>query len=577
VSVHSKTSRASSLDDEALAYIAADAVVVVDREGKIVSLSEAAERITGYAQAEATGVPCSEVFDTSLSDAIARTSQDGSLQSNLDAQVRAADGETASVCASISPLKDIGGHLVGAVVTFRSVDEMARLLGRLSQRTDEVLMERDKLNAILNSIAEGVFTVDEAWRITSFSRGAEQITGYTAQEAVGMACCDLFRSDLCETSCPLKHSLGEEKATYDIEAEIITKAGKSIPIRVNAAPLYDAEGNRIGGVETFRDLSKERELTQALEGRYSFHNIIGKSKSMQELFALLEDVVETDATVLIQGASGTGKELVARALHHNGPRRERPFVAINCAALPEQLLESELFGYEKGAFTGAIQQKPGRFERADGGTLFLDEIGEMSPALQAKVLRVLDQNEFERVGGTEAIPVDVRVIAATNQDIQTAIQSGSFRQDLYYRLNVVPVRLPDLAERLEDIPLLVDHFVQTFNAQTSRSIRRLSRSAMALLMRHTWPGNVRELENAIEHAFVRCGGDVIMSDDLPGTLRADQPTEGIAQAEDPLRAGERSVLEATLNSVNGNKRKAAQLLGISRTTLWRKMKRHRLS
>lgn len=417
-------------DEETLAYIATDGVFVVDREGKIVSFSEAAERIMGYAYPDIAGKPCKDIFDAELCEGIARTAQEGTLQSNLNIDAVTADGERIPLCASISPLRDIRGDLAGAVVTLRSVNEMARLVDQLSERTAEILLERDKLNAILNSIADGVFTIDESWRITSFNRAAEQITGYTAQEAIGMLCCDLFRSGFCVTACPLRRSLDEERAAYDIDVEITTKAGRAIPIRVNAAPLYDADGVGTGGVETFRDLSRERELTEALEERYSFHNIIGKSKKMQDLYALIEDVVETDATVLIQGASGTGKELVARALHYNGLRREHPFIAVNCAALPESLLESELFGYEKGAFTGAVKRKLGRFERADGGTLFLDEIGEMSPAVQAKLLRVLDQQEFERVGGTETIHVDVRIIAVTNRDMAAAIQNGSFRRDL---------------------------------------------------------------------------------------------------------------------------------------------------
>jgi len=331
----------------------------------------------------------------------------------------------------------------------------------------------------------------------------------------------------------------------------------------------------IGGVEVFRDLSPLRQLSRELEERYSFGQIIGKSKPMRELFALLENVAETDSTVLIYGESGTGKELVARALHYNGPRREGPFVAVNCAALPEALLESELFGYERGAFTGATRSKPGRFELADGGTLFLDEVGEMGLAVQAKLLRVLDQKEFERLGGTKTIRVDVRIIAATNRDLEADVASGRFRRDLFYRLNVVSIHLPPLRERREDIPLLVEHFVRKFGEKMGRKVRSVSPEAMRLLMDYDWPGNVRELENAIEHAFVMMRGDTILPEDLPETIR-ERKASVVPGGRGLLEDGERQALLAALEQAGWNRGEAARILGISRTTLWRKMRKHGL-
>ena len=563
-------------DETALAYAATDGVCVVDRQGHIISFSEAAARITGYLYEEVVGRPCTDLFQVELWKTVQRTIQEGAFQSNLHIETMTAEGDQLPLCVTVSPLRHIKGDIAGAVLTFRDVNEMRRLVERLSQRNTEILLERDKLNAILNSIQDGVFTIDEHWRITSFNRAAEVITGYTAEEAIGLYCRDIFRSVTCLETCPLRRTLATGESVYDAELDITTKEGRRVPISVNTALLYDVDGTVLGGVETFRDLSNVKALTEELEGRYSFHNIIGKSKQMQALYNLLEDVAETDATVLIQGASGTGKELVARAIHYNGPRRERPFIAVNCAALPESLLESELFGYEKGAFTGAVRNKPGRFERAHGGTLFLDEVGEMIPGVQAKLLRVLDSGEMERVGGTQTLRTDVRILAATNRDLLEAVEEGTFREDLYYRLNVISMRLPTLSERKEDISLLSDHFIRVFNAKTGRSIKGLSKEAMRRLLDHDWPGNVRELENAIEYAFVRCEGEYILLRDLPETLHSSIDQEGLLREKDPFAASERTLIQTTLEKVGGNRGDAAKTLGISRPTLWRKMKKHGL-
>ena len=565
-------------DNEASAYAVPDGVFVVDREGRIISFTEAAERILGLRYEDVVGHSCEEVFEPEWCEAIRRTVETGELLSNLNVGITTSDAERIPLCGSISPLRDVKGHIAGAVVTFRDVGEMKRLVDALSQRNVEIVLERDKLDAILNSITDGVFTIGEDWRVFSFNRAAERITGYAADEAIGMYCRDVFKSDACLEACPLRRTLDTGEPLYDVEIEIVAKDGRKIPVSVSTALLYDVDGTVIGGVETFRDLSKVKELTRALEGRYSFHNLIGKSKPMQELYDLLENVAGSDATVLIQGKSGTGKELVARAIHYNGARRDRPFVAVNCAALPEQLLESELFGHEKGAFTGAVRQKPGRFEWADGGTLFLDEVAEMSPMLQAKLLRVLDQRAFERVGGTETVHVDVRIIAATNRNLVEAVERGAFRQDLYYRLNVVSIVLPSLSERREDIPLLVDHFIRQFNAKTGKSIQGISQEAMRVLMDYAWPGNVRELENAIEHAFVQCAGGVLSTEHLPQDLRPERSVvDEVLERTDPLAENEKVLLQRVLQNVQGHRGKAAEILGISRPTLWRKMKKHGLA
>ena len=559
---------------------ATDGVFVVDRDRKIISFSEAAERITGYTYGEVFGVGCDELFRTEACERgcpVTHTLETGEIVPNVTVEIAHRSGSRALICASVSPLKDVRGEIAGALVTFRDIGEMERLDRTLRERNGELLLERNKLQAILDSIEDGVFTVDAGWRIMSFNRAAVEITGYRAEEVLGRPCREVFRSETCMGFCPLRRTLEQGENTYDVELEIVTKEGAHKPISVSTALLYDEEGVPIGGVETFRDFSRIRELTEELEGRYRFDRIVGKSKRMQELYDLLENVSVTDATVLIQGESGTGKELVARAIHRHSDRREGPFLAVNCAALPEALLESELFGHEKGAFTGAIRQRLGRFELADRGILFLDEVAEMTTEVQAKLLRVLDRHEFERVGGTEVIQVDVRILAATNRNLAEEVERGTFRRDLYYRLNVIFIWLPPLRDHPDDIPLLIGHFIARFNEKMNRQIRRVSPEAMRVLTAHTWPGNVRELENAIEHAFVQCREDVIRVEDLPrstdvGAMSADPEVE--IETARPLEESEKRVLIRILEEVQGNRGEAARRLGISRTSLWRKMKKH---
>jgi two-component system response regulator AtoC len=318
-------------------------------------------------------------------------------------------------------------------------------------------------------------------------------------------------------------------------------------------------------------------LRQELRTRYHFENLIGKSRAMQEIFGLIEQVAGSRSTVMIYGKSGTGKELVAKAVHYNSPRSDKAFVAVNCAAIPAELLESELFGHEKGAFTGAIATKVGKFELATGGTLFLDEIGHMRLDLQAKILRALQEREIERVGGTRTIKIDVRVLAATNRDLKKAIEEGGFREDLYYRLNVVPITLPDLKDRQEDIPLLANHFVQKFAQESTPAVREISKDAMALLMTHTWPGNVRELENVIERAVTLGHGPAIQPSDLPPHLAGGtNPLERALTKEATLEDLEKDYIAMILRRTKGHQIRAASILGIDRRTLYRKIRRYNL-
>jgi PAS domain S-box-containing protein len=431
--------------------------------------------------------------------------------------------------------------------------------------------------AILNSISEGVMTIDKDWKIVSWNRAAERITGYHREEVLGSECMKLFRTALCRENCPVDRALSCGHPYHDVEVAIRNKRNEVVHLLVNAAALYDGEGHIIGGLETFRDVSQSHWMQEELQRHYGYTNIVGRSEAMQAVYEVLATLVSTDTTVLIQGESGTGKELIARALHFHGARKDKSFVAVNCSALPEGLLESELFGHAKGAFTGAIRGHLGKFELANGGTLFLDEIAEISQAIQVKLLRVLEEREFQRVGDNRTVKVDIRLITATNKDLYKKVIEGSFRDDLYYRLNVFPLHLPPLRARIEDIPLLVGHLIEKFNKQMGRDIQGIADRVFEILEIYPWPGNIRELANAIEHAFVHCRGLLIHPVDLPQNIVNAQPVlvpRKAAKRQERLDLVEREMIVKELEAANWKKSIVARRLGMSRMTLWRKMEKY---
>ncbi len=431
---------------------------------------------------------------------------------------------------------------------------------------------------ILESISDGVFTVDMEWRVTSFNRAAEEITGVSRNEAIGQRCSDVFRSSMCEAACSLQETLKTGKPIIGKSGYIVDSDGNRIPISISTAMLRDGDGRVIGGAETFRDLSEVEALRQELEGKFRVGDLTSRSPLMQRVFEVLPAIAASPSTVLVLGETGTGKELVARTIHSLSPRNQGPFIAVNCGALPDTLLESELFGYKAGAFTGANKDKPGRFALAKGGTILLDEIGEISQALQVRLLRVLQERMYEPLGATRSEAADVRVIVATNKDLADQMRQGHFRDDLYYRVNVVRVELPPLRRRKEDIPLLVEQFVTRFNRSQRKFVKGIAAEALSLLMAHDWPGNIRELENVIERAFILCGDGEIEFAHLPGELTA----RGVMAGADADMRSAHNVLDAqaihaALERNAFNRLAAARELGIHKTTLFRRMKKLNIS
>jgi PAS domain S-box-containing protein len=426
---------------------------------------------------------------------------------------------------------------------------------------------------ILDSITEGVFTVDSDWCITSFNRAAEEITGITRKKALSHKCSDILRADVCETDCALRQTMRTGKPVINRAVHIVDAKGERHAIAISTALLKDENGKVIGGVETFRDMSLVEELRKKIEGRYCCEDIISQNHRMQNLFGILPNIAESDCTVLIEGESGTGKELFARAIHNLSFRKDKSFVAVSCGALPDTLLESELFGYKAGAFTDAKKDKPGRFAMAEGGTLFLDEISDVSAAVQVRLLRVLQERTYEPLGAVSSVNANVRVITAANQKLSELVEQGKFREDLYYRINVMRLELPPLRERKDDVPLLVNHFTNRFRRLRNKNISCVTDEVLASLLAYDYPGNVRELENIIEHCFVLCQGEVIEKKHLPASVCPSSSVDKIKTSEiTTLKQMEQLLIIEALRRNKGNQTATAKELGINKSTLFRKLK-----
>lgn len=537
-----------------------EGVFTIDKDFCIIEFNKTAERITGWKREDVIGKRCKDIFRSNICDSNCMLARSVSCLMRLSNQrvfIKTASGRTLPISIASAPLFDEQGELIGGVETFRDI-------------TNSVEQE-----LILDSVADGVFTVDEEFRITLFNKAAQKITGYTAEEAIGRHCHEVFRSSICGNACALNQSMKKRQAVLNCSAQIEQKTGKQIAISISAAPILDDEGNVIGGVETFRDLTEIQALRKQVTQYYTFGDIISKTASMQRIFDILPEIAKSDSNVLVLGESGTGKELIARALHNYSNRAKGPFVAVNCGALPDTLLESELFGYKAGAFTDAKKDRPGRFAAAEKGTIFLDEIGDISPALQVKLLRVLQSKTYEPLGSNQPVQANVRVIAATNKDLAALVKEDRFREDLFYRLNVVKITLPPLRERKNDIPLLVQHFINKFNVQKDKSIEGMSDTAMYLLMQYDFPGNIRELENIVEYAFILCSSGLIQPQHLPepfNSVRVEKEQKGL-QLEKPLSLAEieKRAIYTALERNRFRKMATCRELGISKDTLRRKI------
>ena len=431
-------------------------------------------------------------------------------------------------------------------------------------------------DAILESISDGVFTVDHEWRIASFNHAAETITGIARTEAIGKPCNEVFRSNMCETGCALKETLSTNTPVIGRTGYIIKSDGSRVPISVSTAVLRNNQGEIMGGAETFRDLSEIEVLREALGKQNTVGDILSVSPAMRPVLDLVHALAPMETTVLITGETGSGKEVVARAIHSGGQRASLPFVALNCGALPDTLLESELFGHVKGAFTGAEKDHPGVFEQAGEGTLFLDEIGEISPAMQIRLLRVIQERQFIPLGGTGSRPVRARIIAATNRDLAARVREGHFREDLYFRINVITIEIPPLRKRREDIPLLADKFLSRAAALTGRPLPSIDPDAMARLVVYDWPGNIRELQNKIERGAILSQDGVIRVCDLALEESVWQPEQSSTPEPPSLRTaaseGSKKAIIEALHATGGRRRQAAALLGIHPATLFRRMR-----
>jgi len=552
-------------------------VMVVAADRKIVSLNHSAEIITGYNESDLRGKYCHQM----LLDPLCRgrcqyleTVENGHEAESLDFEVINQSNAKHGITRIVSPIYGPDKTPLGCIEVFQDHSVFKDLLERV--RHDD-----RRLKIILDNLDIGVLTVDRGGHITFFNNRAETITGFSRGDVLGKSCSIIFGQTSSRDMLLFKETIADGQARSSTAGEIQTRERQVIPMRANYIALKNEDGRIVGGLATIADLSLKYQFNSEIKGRYTFYDMVGKDPAIQKIFEIVPVVASSDATILIEGPTGTGKDVLAKVIHNASKRSKKALVKVNCAALPDNLLESELFGYVKGAFTGAEKDKPGRFQEADGGTIFLDEIGDMPLSLQAKLLRVLEDKEFYPLGGRRTTKVDVRIISATNQNLERLVKEKRFREDLFYRLNVMRLDLPSLKDRQGDLPLLLSHILKRLCATRDTMVEKFSNDALEVLLNYDYPGNIRELENIIEHALIVCQDKIIERNHLPlalqGTISAPLSTEDRQPFDKEIEFSEKTIILEMLRKYNWNKGRAAAALDINRTTLWRKIKKYNIS
>lgn len=547
----------------------------VDAKRHVSTMNLSAQALIGLNDTEAIGKDCREVFVGVPCLAKCPFKAPGALITDEPIiQIQDEDKIAHFVTRMATPVLDSKHQVVGCMTILQDHSPIADLI-------DRIHYEERSLKIILDNLDVGIFTVDRGGRVTFFNTAAEKISGFSRREILGESCSKIFGGKEGQEISSMQDTIVNGKSRSSRQGKMMTQDGGSIPIRANYMALRSEKGTIVGGLTTFHDLTLVQQLKQAMSDRYTFHDMIGRSPAMQKIFEVINVVAATDATILIEGATGTGKDLLAKVIHSAGRRSDRPFVKVNCAAIPDNLLESEMFGYVKGAFTGAEKDKTGRFQEADGGTIFLDEIGDLPLALQAKLLRVLEDKEFYRLGSRHTVKVNVRIISASNRNLENLVAKQLFREDLYYRLNLFRIGLPELRDRQVDLPILIGHILRRLSAAGGRRLPEVSEKVMEILLNYRYPGNVRELENILEHALIICQEKTIQPRHLPEYLQIRRTTRKppAKRSFRPLHASdaeERKKIISVLQQHNGHRTRTAKALGMERTTLWRKIKKYEI-
>ncbi len=552
-------------------------VMVLSPDRRIIAFNHSAEIITGRKESALKGQFCHDVFLHQMCAGQCKyheAVETGGKTESSDFEVTDQNNETHSITKIVSPLYGPDQKTLGCIEVFQDHSVFKDLLERV--RHDD-----RRLKIILDNLDTGVLTVDCGGHITFFNNRAEAITGFDRSDVLGKSCRLIFGAHQARDAFFFTETIADGRTRANMDAEIRTREEQVIPIRANTMALKNEDGRIVGALATISDLSLMYQFNSAIRDRYTFYDMVGKDPAIQKIFEIVPVVAASDATVLIEGPTGTGKDVLAKVIHNVSMRSKKPLVKVNCAALPDNLLESEMFGYVKGAFTGAEKDKPGRFQEADGGTIFLDEIGDLPLSLQAKLLRVLEDREFYPLGGRKTTKVDVRIISATNQNLEQLVRVKRFREDLFYRLNVMRLELPRLQDRRGDIPLLISHILKRLRTVRDTRVEKFSEDAMEVLLNYDYPGNVREMENIIEHALIVCQDRIIERKHLPLSLQKyvarPWPAAETLPFDQVVGVSEKNAILKMLQKHGWNKGKAAAALNINRTTLWRKIKKYNIA